>query len=266
MPDWHTHDLTPLAFLWRIERADGVAIGFTSHDRDLVRGGFVYRAAPGMVPSAIRTSDGFDADDVELAGALSSWAITEGDLRAGRWDGARLVVSAVDWDDADADAIVLLRGSFGAVALKDGAFTVALRGPTSVFDARVGNETSPACRATLGDRRCRVDLRGRAHRAVASVDGTSVTLDASSADGIFAYGSLMWIDGPRAGIVERVLASTGTVVTLAEPIALAGAHAVELREGCDRQLATCRDRFANVVNFQGEPHLPGNDLLTRIGG
>ncbi len=42
--------------------------------------------------------------------------------------------------------------------------------------------------------------------------------------------------------------------------------AVELIEGCDRQLATCRDRFANIANFRGEPHLPGNDLLTRYGG
>ena len=30
--------------------------------------------------------------------------------------------------------------------------------------------------------------------------------------------------------------------------------------------ATCRDRFANAQNFRGEPHLPGNDLLTRYPG
>lgn len=33
--------------------------------------------------------------------------------------------------------------------------------------------------------------------------------------------------------------------------------------GCDRQLATCRDRFANVVNFRGFPHIPGNDFVLR---
>jgi hypothetical protein len=79
MPDWYTQPLTTLAFLWRVERADGIAIGFTSHDRDLTRDGFVYRAAPGMVPSAIRLSDGFEADDVDLdgPGAMAStclWA------------------------------------------------------------------------------------------------------------------------------------------------------------------------------------------------
>ncbi|UVO52976.1 DUF2163 domain-containing protein [Sphingomonas sp. SUN039] len=271
MPDWYAQPLTTLAFLWRVERADGVALGFTSHDRDLTRDGFVYRAAPGMVPSAIRLSGGFEADDVDLDGALTSGAFTEDDLRAGRWDGARLVLSAVDWADADAEAVVLVRGTFGSVALRDGSFSVGLRGVASAFDAAVAEETSPSCRATLGDRRCRVDLAGRRHGLrVVAVAGSAVTLETGFADGIFAGGSLRWIDGPRAGTIERVLASAGTGVTLAEPVVVAlsvsGPVAVELVEGCDRQLGTCRDRFANVANFRGEPHLPGNDLLTRYGG
>jgi uncharacterized phage protein (TIGR02218 family) len=42
--------------------------------------------------------------------------------------------------------------------------------------------------------------------------------------------------------------------------------AVELVEGCDKLLTTCSERFANAANFRGEPHLPGNDLLTRYPG
>ena len=33
--------------------------------------------------------------------------------------------------------------------------------------------------------------------------------------------------------------------------------------GCDRALATCRDRFGNVANFRGFPHIPGNDFVLR---
>jgi hypothetical protein len=33
--------------------------------------------------------------------------------------------------------------------------------------------------------------------------------------------------------------------------------------GCDRALATCRDRFDNVANFRGFPHIPGNDFVLR---
>lgn len=35
----------------------------------------------------------------------------------------------------------------------------------------------------------------------------------------------------------------------------------ELGAGCDKQNATCRDRFGNTLNFRGFPHLVGNDVL-----
>lgn len=52
--------VTHLALCWRVERRDGVAIGLTDHDRDLEIDGMVYRAAPGMTPSAIVRGDGLD--------------------------------------------------------------------------------------------------------------------------------------------------------------------------------------------------------------
>ncbi|MFN4114847.1 MAG: DUF2163 domain-containing protein, partial [Sphingomonadaceae bacterium] len=45
--------LTTFAMLWTLERRDGVTIGLTDHDRDLVIEGRRYHAAPGMIPAAI---------------------------------------------------------------------------------------------------------------------------------------------------------------------------------------------------------------------
>src|SRR3546814_5169312 len=50
-PDWLRAEVVTLAWCWRLARRDGVVIGFTSQDRDLVIGGLAYRAAPGMKPS-----------------------------------------------------------------------------------------------------------------------------------------------------------------------------------------------------------------------
>ena len=55
-PDWLREELVTLAWCWRLARRDGVAIGFTSHDRDLVIGGLAYRAAPGAVQSVTNSS------------------------------------------------------------------------------------------------------------------------------------------------------------------------------------------------------------------
>lgn len=264
MTDWFKNDLTSLAFCWRLERRDGVVLGFTSHDRDLVLDGLVYRAAPGMVPSAIERRDSLDTGTMDLSGALTSSLITESDLLAGRWDGARLRVTAVNWADPGDNPLFLARGELGSVESDGRSFSAELRGPSALLDAPVVEETSPECRAELGDWRCRVDMSGR--RAVArvvSAIGAVVTVD--NAPGDCSFGALRWLDGANAGLSSAITASSGLQVTLREPppfLPLSGAM-VELVEGCDKRLATCATRFANAENFRGEPHLPGNDLLVR---
>lgn len=258
--------LTSWAVCWRIVRRDGVAIGLTGHDRDLVVDGLPYRAAPGMVPSAIERSDGIDAAMMEVTGALTADAIAERDLVAGRWDGAEVRVFATDWTAPGETVAVLGSGTIGAVSVKDGGFTAELRGPGAVLDGAANETTSPDCRAELGDTRCRVPMAGRRFPArVAAIDDAALTIDRA---GAFGGGRVRWLTGANAGLDGVVLTAAGAVLTLREPpafVPVAGDR-LEVSEGCDKTLATCRARFANAANFRGEPFLPGIDLLTRYPG
>lgn len=270
--DMLSEQVTTLALCWRIERRDGVAIGLTAHDRDLRVDGLLHRAQPGMTPSAIKRGLPLEADTADIAGALSSAAIGEADLIAGRWDGARVVLFAVDWTGGPAsypDRVELGEGRLGAVSVKNGAFTAELRGASAALARPVVEETSPECRAELGDRRCRVPMAGRRCWArVVAVEGRAVTLDRDGADGIHAGGRLRWFEGANGGLEGWVAASAGDTVSLrAEPaFAVAAGALVELIEGCDKTIATCAGRFGNAANFRGEPYLPGMDLLTRYPG
>jgi uncharacterized phage protein (TIGR02218 family) len=265
-------ELTTLAFCWRLERRDGVALGFTSHDRDLAIGGLRYRAAPGMVPSAIELSDGFDADPLSISGALTSAAIRAADLAAGRWDGAAVRVFLVDWERPEAAAVPLARGTLGEIRMRGSGFETELKGPAAMLERPAVEQTSPDCRARLGDKRCRVDMapRTRLARIAAVIDDETVEVAAAAAaeDGAYAYGRLRWISGANSGLEGAVLASEGARLTLREapPAPAAPGDLVEIAQGCDRRFATCAGRFANAENFRGEPHLPGNDLLTRYKG
>lgn len=267
-PAWLREEVVTLAWCWRLARRDGVVIGLTSHDRDLMVGGVVYRAAPGMKPSALEASDSLDAATMDLEGAIASDAIAARDLDAGRWDGAELDLFVTDWSAADATPVTVARGSLGAIERRGAAFAAELQGVTRVLDRPICPATSPSCRATFGDRACRVDLAPRTHvRRVVAVAGRTVTLDAPVAD--LAFGELLWIDGANCGLASPVIgAEDDIVLQLAEapPTVPAVPARVRLTEGCDKQLATCRDRFANAANFRGEAHLPGNDLLTRYPG
>jgi len=265
-------EVTTLAVLWRIARVDGVTLGFTTHDAPLVVGGMTYDSAPGMVPSAISTGDGLEVDTMEVAGALSASAITAADLAAGRYDGASVRVAMVDWRDPGGPVLPLARGTLGEVSQSasgaGGSFTAELRGPTAAFDAAVVEVCSPECRAELGDARCRVDLAPLTVTAAASeVEPGRIAVVAGDLVR-FIGGRVRALAGPNAGIDRRVNDAGPGTLDLDEPLpfALALGTRVELREGCDKRFATCTTRFANALNFRGEPHVPGGDLLTRFPG
>lgn len=260
--------LSTLAFCWRIERRDGVALGMTSHDRDLVVEGFRYRAAPGMRPAAVKAGIGVEAGDVEVAGALTGDAISAVDLGAGRWDGAAVALRLTQWETPGTPWLLLAAGTLGAVTRTDAGFEAELAGLAQALRGPVGPATSPGCRAMLGDRECRVDLAGRRRRVVVSAVEEDVASVAGLVAGDFAFGTLRWLEGANAGLVQAVVDNDAGSVTLADPPAfvVAAGTAALLVEGCDRRLATCAGRFGNAVNFRGEALLPGTDLLTRYPG
>lgn len=265
---WLEGALTTVTLCWRIERRDGVTIGLTAHDRDLVLDGLRYRAAPGMTPSAVERSASLEADSMDVRGVLSSAAITEGDLLAGRWDGARVVLFATDWA-APGETISLGEGTIGAIETRDGAITVELRGATAAFDAPVTEATSPDCRAELGDARCRVAMAGRRRFVrVTAIEEAVVTVDAAEpAANAYGGGRLRWFGGANSGLEDTILRSDGRTLVLAAAPRFGGAGALaELIEGCDKRIETCAGRFGNAVQFRGEPYLPGTDLLTRYPG
>lgn len=219
-----------------------------------------------MVPSAVVRGDGLEADTMDVAGALTAGAFREADLLAGRWDAARVAVLAADWRTGA--AVALGEGTIGAVELKDGAFTAELAGVAAALERPVAEETSPECRAELGDRRCRVAMAGRRRFArVVAVAEAAVTLDAvEPVANAYGGGRLRWLGGPHAGLTAAVARSVGATVTLRRAAEAPAGTLVEVIEGCDKSLSTCAGRFGNQLNFRGEPFLPGTDLLTRYPG
>jgi uncharacterized phage protein (TIGR02218 family) len=267
IPAWLTAPIVPLAWCWRIERRDGVTLGLTTHDRDLIIGGLIYRAAPGIRPSAIRQAMGLDADRMDIEGALTADALNSADLASGRWNGAQLTLLVTNWEDAAAQAIVVAEGRLGEVAWQGQSFSAELRGGRDWLEQPVVPVTSAGCRADLGDARCRVALAPlTVRRIVTAVDGQQVTV--ADAPAGLVHGRLRWLNGAMRGLRTMIIAQDGDALTLADmrPDGVAVGAAVELIAGCDKRAETCRLRFANIENFRGEPHLPGIDLLTRYPG
>jgi uncharacterized phage protein (TIGR02218 family) len=148
-----------------------------------------------------------------------------------------------------------------------------LRGLAHVLDQPMGRLFQNGCDAVLGDQRCGVALAALSVAAQVIACAARLTIQASGAQafaaGYFAGGTAWFLTGPNAGRLSQIKAHRvdGGSVSLDLWQALAyeplPGDQVTLAPGCDKQLATCRDKFANVTNFRGFPHMPGDDTVMR---
>ncbi|MEM7487731.1 MAG: DUF2163 domain-containing protein [Pseudomonadota bacterium] len=257
--------------VWILRRRDGVVLGFTDHDAPLEVDGVVCDAATGLTAGTLDRSSGLSVDNVSASGALVSDAITEVDLRAGRWDAAKVDIWLVNWMDPEMREL-LFRGSFGEITWGDGAFGVELRSLAEALNAPTGRVYQSRCDAVLGDRRCGVSLGPEFSAEVqvtATSDGHVLRVDPLSeyAPAWFERGAVTVLDGAAAGLTERIKTdrleaggrSIGLWAALRAPIA-AGDRA-RLEAGCDKTAETCRSKFGNFLNFRGFPDIPGEDWM-----
>jgi len=260
-------ELDTAATFWRVYRRDGIALGFCSHDRDLTFGGITHRAAPGMVPAAIRLTADLTEESAGVEGALSHDAISEDDLAAGLFDDAAVDVGIVDWETLDHH--IIYTGTLGRIEDDRRGFSGELKSAKSVLEQDLVPRTSPTCRAAFCGRGCGLSsVRFTSRVSLVDLD---IELNRVRFAGIasedYLDGHARFLEGPQTGIAFAIVSTDEGWLTLDRPISegLVLGTAAELREGCDHTLTTCANRFGNAINFRGEPFLPGNDLLARYG-
>ena len=265
---------TTLAWCWRIARSDGEAFGFTDHDRTLTFDGTDFEPESGLTASEIRSGSDLSADAQDAEGVLTSDRITETDILDGRWDNAAVEVWRVNWTDVS-QRVLMRRGSIGQIRRGRLAFVAEVRSLAHVLGQTVGRTYQATCDAVLSDARCGVDLDDPAYR------GSGVVVDclrdrAFTVSGIgafeagwFVHGTVEWTSGANSGCRAEVIAHDVTeglvTITLLEaPVrGIAEGDAFEIRAGCDKHIATCAAKFANIANFRGFPHIPGQDTVVR---
>ncbi|MDO8981373.1 MAG: DUF2163 domain-containing protein [Afipia sp.] len=264
--------VTTLCHCWKLTRRDDVVQGFTDHDEDLIIGGVTYRAGTGFTSSEATSRFDLSVDGAEIAGALSDDALLESDLAAGRYDAAAVESWLVDWSDVSL-RVLTARSTLGEVKREGQAFSAELRGLADQLSQQSGRLFTARCGADLGDARCNFDLAAAGLEgagSVTSIESTStivaVGLDAFS-ESVFTGGKLSWTSGANDGqsveIKEHRMASGHARLSLwqAMPEVVANGDTFVVTAGCDKRFATCRERFNNVVNFRGFPHIPGNDFV-----
>ncbi len=263
--------VTQLATCWRVQRRDGILVTLTSHDRDLVIDDVVYRANGGLDAMAAEERGDLSVDNLEIAGILSGAGLPAQDLAEGRFDGARIDVFLVNWTDPAGGTLLVRRGTLGPVTREDGVFRAELLGLSQALKRSVTEVYSTACRAELGDGRCKRSLAAFERELAVSAVIDPFTVDLAGLaepDGWYDFGRIRWHTGANGGLVSEVRRSLGIRLTLFQPPPnpISVGDVMTLTAGCIKTLAVCESKFDNVVNFRGDPFVPGDDAIIDYPG
>lgn len=268
--------LTTLATCWRLTRQDNTELGFTDHDRALVIDALEYDSIAGFTPSTVENKSNMSVDNLDLYGQTFPSKITEADVLAGLYDYAEIEIFMVNYEDVSQGKLVVKRGRLGEVTLNGQLFHAEVRGLTQHLSQTIGEVYSPSCRAVLGDSRCKVNLAG--FTVAGSISGvvnnqTFIAAVLTQAAGWFTGGEVIWTSGNNAGRRMEVKEFAphpdgGGQVVLALPMgkSLQAGDGFSIIAGCDKTHQSCQQKFSNILNFRGEPYVPGVDALLTTAG
>jgi uncharacterized phage protein (TIGR02218 family) len=268
---------TTVCRAWVVTRRDGLVLGFTDHDLDLMIDEVTCRASAGLSARALQQTTGLSVDNSEAMGALSDAAITEPDILAGRFDGAEVRTWLVNWASPE-DRITEFRGNLGEISRSGGSFRAELRGLTEILNQPQGHSFQPRCSAVLGDARCRFATGTPSFFTERTLDEVIdgrmlrfLTFPAFS-DRWFEHGRVEVITGEAAGLfgvvkIDRMV-EAGRRIELWQSVVgdLKAGDRIRIITGCDKEADTCHRKFANFLNFRGFPHIPGDDWLASYPG
>lgn len=268
---------TTFCLCWKVTTTGGTVKGFTNHVEDIEISGLTYKSNSGFTPTAAKYNAELAVDNHDVKFLLGFDGTEEADLIAGVYDFATIEVFFVDYTNiSGSNTVPYVSGQIGEISIERTTAVTEIRGVTQYLQQQIVEEYSPSCRADLGDSRCKFNIASLTVTGTVSGVTDNRTFQTNTigitanADDYYNHGLVTWTAGNNDGRkmeVKDFVKSTGQIeLYQAMPEAIQIGDTFTVYPGCDKSITTCRDKFNNVVNFRGEPHVPGEDQLMRFGG
>lgn len=260
------------AHIWLVKRQDGVRLGFTNHDRDLIIDGVPCIASTGLEAKDMNSELGLAPGGGDVMGALQAAAIDEADIVAGLYDGAEITTYLCDYEPPF-EKVLLDVAIIGEIRRDEIGFIAELRGLTHRLSEATGRLYQKKCDADFGDQRCgihlaRADITHQSMiEAVLAPGNYRLSGLHALPNGAFNQGHLIFEQWPNKRFAIKSHFQMGGAVMIelwSAPQRVEAGARVKAIIGCDKEFKTCTQRFQNSANFRGFPHMPGNEMVLTI--
>ena len=266
---------TNLILCWKLERKDNEALYFTEATQDIMIDDKIYLSSSGIRSSSIEENCNISIDNFDVEGILDNEIIAQNDILDGLYDKAIIEVFLVDADyslnvkENQKNVIFLKRGYVGAIKLiGENKFVAEVNGFLQIADQHITQRYSLNCRANFCDKKCGLNIDnfmfdGEITKIIDKKTFQDSTNDKS--DGYFDYGVIIFIDENGRKIEQNIkfYINKSFELTLPSKIELKIGIKYKATAGCDKSAKMCIERYVNIVNFRGEPYIPGIEKVYR---
>jgi len=257
------------ATIIRLTTKDTTVYGWTDYDTELVVNGITYVPAAGLTRTNLTSTADESVSNQELT---SGWVdAPENDLLAGKFDDAVVEVAFVSPRDLSLGEFIINKGNIGQVTWTADGFRADIQSHMRKLARNISFVFTANCRHQLfsSPSPMKIGYCGVSKPSY-TVVGTigSIIIDQlrftsngiSQPDGWARGGTITFSSGNNAGMtfeVRRFEVGADTTIELFVPSSrsMQVGDQFELTTGCDKTLDTCKNKFNNVVNFGGFPHI-----------
>ncbi len=235
---------------------------------------------PGAGAASRAKADG-SASDTEVHAFITSDLITEEDVLRGLWDGALIDEIVIDYRFPYLAPFSFRRYQASSVTVDGGLINMQAKSILDSLNNAVGENWGPMCRVQVFSQSDRIHAGCNLDPLLWFLDvdaGTAtstaryVYLSPSGISGNWllndwaTLGSAEFLNGANAGVkvsIKNYIVNAGTytlILQKALPYPYATNDRIRLLPGCNKiRDGDCYTKFNNVINFQGEPDIPGRD-------
>lgn len=267
-----------MADLYTFTTPSGTVYRYTSGDMALTVNGHTFILGPKLDRNTTKTAVGIAVDTLSIEAYAESSVLLGAvpfvqALGAGALDGASVQLERAFISPSGVQGtVVLFAGRVGEVQTERGHVTIEVLSHTELLDVMIPSGVyQPSCRNTLFDANCGLAKASFkiTKNASGATDaqrlnfGVNFTGTLGATVGYLSLGTAKCTSGANAGFSRTIKTGTGTGIGVAMPwpFAVAIGDTFDFYPGCDKMMATCSGKFANLVHFAAEPFVPLPDMI-----
>lgn len=258
------------ADLFTITLIDGTILRYAAWDSDVVYGGNVFSCSgPQFERSKVRTVIGIEVDTLDMTVHASESHLINSTpwLQAasrGVLDGATILLERVFFSAPPTvvGGYINFSGRVADMTVTRTEARMVVKSDLELLNVMMPrNLYQPGCKHTLYETDCGVNRASFAISAMVQSGSSATSLIASALTpgaGYLDMGYIMFTSGALNGMKRTIKASVPGSVSLLNPLPQAPANGDTFTAypGCDKTMATCSNKFSNLVHFRAMPFIP----------